>query len=419
MTFQHYNEALDYLYHRNEFAIKLGLDNMERFLKERVLSVQQLSMIHVAGTNGKGSVCWNLSQWLRELGFKKVGLFTSPHLIDFKERIRVDGVCISNEWVLNWINSCRDLLEKIGMTYFECVTAMAFEYFENQSCEVVVLETGLGGRLDATNCITPVVSVITSVSLDHCSILGNTLEAIWKEKLGIVKQEVPLVVQASSEAEQSWVEAAVEKKKTKVIYVNEVNQTLPRHFGTVKKGAARDNLRLSLKTLEVVYPLLKKTKSSELPDLSACSLPRPPFRQQFFSQKGLPRLLLDVAHNRESVQALRAVKEKEVAEKSVVIFSLMEDKELEVILEEVAAMDLTEFYFVELKVPRGLKYKDLKALYPEGKCPWKKLELTHLALDQVLNQDKEACVMVFGSFYLLGEALPLLTPFYPALAEVL
>jgi dihydrofolate synthase / folylpolyglutamate synthase len=189
-----YQEALAWLYRTERFGIKLGLENIQRLLRELGLPAKEQRFVHVAGTNGKGSVCAMLEAICRAQGYR-TGLFTSPHLVTYRERIRVDGEMIMEEEVAEGLTAIRKLIAawEPHPTFFEITTALGLMHFRKCGCEVVALETGLGGRLDATNAIEPVVTVITPIAYDHQAWLGNTLEEIAGEKAGIIKPRVPLV----------------------------------------------------------------------------------------------------------------------------------------------------------------------------------------------------------------------------------
>ena len=187
-----YEESLGWLYSTQQFGIKLGLDNIRRLLKALGDPHEHLSFLHVAGTNGKGSVCAMLEAILRAADHK-TGLYTSPHLIDFRERIRVGGNKIPREATSRGLENLRRLAASWdhSPTFFEFATALALQHFAESDCEFVVLETGMGGRLDATNAVMPVVSVITPIALDHTRWLGKTVAEVAWEKAGIIKPSVP------------------------------------------------------------------------------------------------------------------------------------------------------------------------------------------------------------------------------------
>jgi dihydrofolate synthase/folylpolyglutamate synthase len=200
-----YSAAIEELFARTASGIKPGLGRTEALLEKLGFPHRQLTAIHVAGTNGKGSVVATAEALLRWRGLR-VGRYTSPHLIDFRERITVDGIPITEEAVLEFLERWIPSAEKIGATFFELTTAMAFDWFVKQKVDVGVVETGLGGRLDSTNVLTPRVATVTSVGLDHTELLGDTLESIAREKAGIFKAGLPAVIGEQSPPVRSILE---------------------------------------------------------------------------------------------------------------------------------------------------------------------------------------------------------------------
>ena len=195
-----YRETTDYLFNQlpmferqGKAGYKSGLDNTMALDSHYGHPHRNFKTIHVAGTNGKGSTSHTLAALLQAAGYK-VGLYTSPHLVDFRERIKVNGLCISEQYVVDFVERGRDFFEPLHPSFFELTTAMAFKYFSDQMVDIAVIEVGLGGRLDCTNIITPILSVITNISFDHTQFLGNTLESIAREKAGIIKYGIDVVV---------------------------------------------------------------------------------------------------------------------------------------------------------------------------------------------------------------------------------
>ena len=188
-----YRASLDALFARTGGASKLGLERTEALLAASGSPHRALRFFHVAGTNGKGSVCATLDAILRAEG-KRVGRYTSPHLIDFRERVLVDGQAIGEDAVVEWIERRTPDIERTGATFFEATTALAFDYFAAREVDVVVLETGLGGRLDSTNVVTPVVATVTSIGMDHMDLLGDSIEQIAAEKAGIFKSRAAAAI---------------------------------------------------------------------------------------------------------------------------------------------------------------------------------------------------------------------------------
>ena len=195
-----YRETMAYLYERlpmfsrqGKAALKPDLTNTLKLCKALDDPQEQFKSIHIAGTNGKGSTSHMMAAVLQEHGYK-IGLYTSPHLIDFRERILINGKAVSEDWVVAFVAKHKEIIEQIQPSFFEITVAMAFQVFKEEEVDIAVIETGLGGRLDSTNVITPILSIITNISYDHKDLLGNTLKEIAKEKAGIIKTLVPVVV---------------------------------------------------------------------------------------------------------------------------------------------------------------------------------------------------------------------------------
>ena len=217
-----YGEAIQSLFARTTAGIKPGLARTEALLAEIGSPHRKLAAIHVAGTNGKGSVVATCDALLRAGGFK-VGKYTSPHLIDFRERITVNGEPISESEVLAFLERWVPTAERLGATFFEVTTALAFDWLAEQAVDFAVIETGLGGRLDSTNVLQPRVATVTSIGLDHTELLGETLEAIAKEKAGIFKQSIPAVIgETSPEIRDLLANCARERGATPIVLVDDV-----------------------------------------------------------------------------------------------------------------------------------------------------------------------------------------------------
>ena len=223
-----YKHALAWLYSLQRFGIKLGLENIRRLLTEQHVDLRDRTVIHVAGTNGKGSVCAMIDSILRAQGYR-TGLFTSPHLVTFRERIRVNGEMISEDAVANGLMAIRDLVHKWDPhpTFFEVTTALAFKYFSEAKIDIVILETGLGGRLDATNAIQSDVSVITPIDFDHEKWLGESLRQIASEKAGIIKPNVPVVCGPQRPEAEEVIRGRAAECEAPLQFVNESYQRTP------------------------------------------------------------------------------------------------------------------------------------------------------------------------------------------------
>jgi len=222
-----YQEVTKYLFEQTanyerqgNVGYKVGLGNMTAIDEHLGHPHQRFRSIHVAGTNGKGSVSHSLAAQLQLCGYK-VGLYTSPHLVDFRERIRVNGEAVSEEYVVKFVEDNQEFLKSLSPSFFEITTAMAFEYFAKQDIDIAVVEVGLGGRLDSTNIITPFLSIITNVSLDHMQLLGDTVEEIAREKAGIMKKGVPCIIGESTPETRAVFDAVAKETGTSIIYAGD------------------------------------------------------------------------------------------------------------------------------------------------------------------------------------------------------
>ena len=425
-----YGDALHWLYQRNQFSVKLGLEHPRRLLQMLGNPERGMVYLHVAGTNGKGSVCANLAALLKAAGFKRTGLYTSPHLVSFRERIRVNGLPIPADWIKGLMQRSLPVLELLTPTYFECVTAMAFAYFRDQGCEAVVLETGLGGRLDATNVVTPRVSVVTSISRDHMDMLGGTLEAIWGEKLGIVKPGVPLVVDelrpdlarlpedAARNAGSPFLNLAdrLAKSGSELQVRGEYgNYGLPLNLRP--EAHQMRNAALSLLAFEVFLGKSLLPVEQWLPVLREA---RMPCRTQWIHGETFMPVLLDGAHNPDGVGALCRHLRESVRGRPRFLFAVMRDKDFTALYRNLRALSHDITYLDLNRIfPRALTIAELRAaLRPEEQEGLIEADISWDSLAPLLRPaDGADYAVICGSLYLLGEIIPTLLPHYRGLEE--
>jgi dihydrofolate synthase/folylpolyglutamate synthase len=443
-----FSSALRWLYARNQFSIKLGLEATQALLGSLGNPEQGQIFLHVAGTNGKGSVCANLAAMLPALGWTQVGLYTSPHLVSFRERIRVNGLPIPADAVAAWMNASLPVLETHNPTYFECVTALAFDWFQRSGCDAVVLETGLGGRLDATNVVHPAVTVITSISLDHTAILGDTLQAIQSEKLGIVKPGVPVVIDEPRADLAGRAEAHARAQGAPFINLADRFEAGARPDGAGEEWRLRGlhgtyrlpgdlrseahqmrNAGLSVLALEAFYgKALPSGSDGAAPAwLTALRGARMAGRTQWIRPRrsstgaALASVLLDGAHNAAGVEALCTLLRR-APSRARVFFSVMRDKDfievhraLEAVAAELVYLDMSDLY------PRALPVSELRdALRAAGRQDaaeaLRVAPLTRAGLEPLLQSPPDLAVFC-GSLFLLGEVIPLLLSRYEGLEE--
>ncbi len=313
-------KELEYLYHLERFGIKPGLAVMEELMGVLGHPEKSFKSIHITGTNGKGSTCAMLESVLRESGIK-TAMYTSPHLYLFNERIKISGVAIPDSDLVNLIREIRDSVERNNLhpTFFEFTTALAFLYFSRCNVDIAVIEVGMGGRLDATNVITPLLCIITNVGLDHMEFLGDTVEEIAREKSGIIKQGVPVITREEGAGVVKILEEEAEQKNTRVIRAQgsmkatvlraDLNGQDVEVIG--KNVAMRMYLPLlgahQIKNLEVVLAACEELVRAGLhvSQEDICNGIRSTIwegRLQVVSQK--PLIIVDGAHNRDGAQAL-------------------------------------------------------------------------------------------------------------------
>ncbi|MCI0745978.1 MAG: bifunctional folylpolyglutamate synthase/dihydrofolate synthase, partial [Verrucomicrobia subdivision 3 bacterium] len=319
-----YSEAIKFLYRLQLFGAKLGLENTRRLAALTGNPHEQLQFIHVAGTNGKGSTCAMLESIYRHAG-RRVGLFTSPHLISFRERIQINRELISEVEVEAQVEAMQELFKKLPQgahpTFFEVVTIMALRYFAAQRCNLVIWETGLGGRLDATNIVTPLASVITNVDLDHQKWLGQTVEQIAAEKAGIIKPQIPVVTSAREPALTVIRRAATEHNSEVHVVVTEPIKEPPPGLPGSHQGL---NAALAEATVRVLQPRIPVSAVAMRDGLKLVSWPG---RLQMIRREG-QTFLLDGAHNPAAALALReAIEELRPEHPRALVLAIMRDKD--------------------------------------------------------------------------------------------
>jgi dihydrofolate synthase/folylpolyglutamate synthase len=296
-----YSEAIQFLYGLNLFGAHFGLENTFRLAALAGNPQEKLRFIHVAGTNGKGSTCAMLESIYRASGLR-VGLFTSPHLVSFRERIQVNRQLIPESDIVRLVGEIRAANQEHETTLFEFATVMALKFFAEQKCDLVIWETGLGGRLDATNIVTPLASIITNIAFDHTQWLGDTLEKIAAEKAGIIKPGIPVVTAADEPEALAVIEKIAREKNAPLAKVNSEfgiqNSELPLLGEHQKLNAA-----LALATVEVLQSQIPVTAERIREGLANLHWPG---RLQLIQRPNGQKILLDGAHNVAGMKTLRA-----------------------------------------------------------------------------------------------------------------
>jgi len=384
------------------FSYKIDLSKIVALAAHLHHPETQFRSVHVAGTNGKGSTSHMLASVLQEAGYT-VGLYTSPHLKDFRERIRINGVPVSQDFVMDFIAKNRSYFESHALSFFEMTVGMAFYYFAKQEVDIAIIEVGLGGRLDATNIITPEVSVITNIGIDHTRFLGDTLMAIAKEKGGIIKPGVPVVL-GSTHPETKPVFDAIVKEQNSLSYEVSLYKG-PLYPSDLKGNYQQENIKTVLQTLSVlrdrgwvvdeahsVAGLQNVVKNTGLLG-----------RWQTL-QEATPKVICDTGHNLEGLQWIVQQLLEECYGKLHLVLGVVDDKDLDRILP--IFPKTARYYFTQANMPRALDAMILKAKANGydlvGDAFPSVISAYQMALQNAENED---LVFVGGSTFVVAEVV--------------
>ena len=420
-----YPETLEYLYNAlpmfsriGSAAYKKDLDNIKLICNELGNPQDRIKTIHVAGTNGKGSVSHMLAAIFQQAGYK-TGLYTSPHLYDFRERIRISGEKISEDYVVKFTGRIKPLIETIQPSFFEITVAMAFEYFVDNSVDIAIIEVGLGGRLDSTNIIHPILSVITNIGWDHMNLLGNSLEEIAYEKAGIIKQHTPVVIgEKNSKTEPVFRETALRNESP--IFFAEENFTISDYqlikdrlniTVSEKKKQYHLNLDLSglyqLKNVKTVLQAINvlnnwKIEYTAIQEALSNVGKLTGFQGRWDIIHHNPLVVLDVAHNPEGIEQMlnhvRNIKYKNLH----IVVGTVKDKEIDSMLSLFPKE--ANYYFTEAQIPRALPAKELHEKAKEYLLNGNFYNEVNIALNEALNNSSENdMILICGSIFLVAE----------------
>lgn len=424
-----YQQTIEYLFTRLPMFSRIGAAAIKKDLHNTIALCEALGnphtrfkSIHIAGTNGKGSVSHMLAAILQTAGYK-TGLYTSPHLHDFRERIKVNGEMVSEAFVIDFTQRIQLQIEQLEPSFFEITVAMAFEYFAKQQVDVAVIETGLGGRLDSTNIITPELSIITNIGWDHMNLLGDSLNKIAFEKAGIIKQEIPAVIgETIPETENVFLQKAKEQQAT-LLFAND-------HFSTEEVLMVNNKLQVIVKnkttgkpqSYELDLPGLYQTKNLctvltavEQLQQQGWSISQEQVQTALSHTKRInglhgrweviqehPTVVLDVGHNEDGMKQI--VKQLQFCsfQQLHIIIGMVKDKEIEKVL--ALLPENAVYYFTKAQIPRALDEMILqqkaKAYNLKGK--------TYRNVNDALTKAKQCAsaddlILVCGSVFLVGE----------------
>ena len=427
-----YEETLNYLYtsipvfqHSGGSAYKPGLDTtiaLDNYLGNPHKAYRT---IHVGGTNGKGSTSHLLAAILRQSGYK-VGLYTSPHLVDFRERIRVNGEMIPHEYVINFVERHRAFFEPLHPSFFELTSAMAFDYFRFQEVDYAIIEVGLGGRLDSTNIITPILSVITNISLDHTQFLGDTVEKIAAEKAGIFKKDVPVVI---GEAEQEGVAQVfmetANQVNTSICFAQDTDVLKETHRTTsgrwVYESTDHGTLYGELGGIVQIKNAATVLTALRILQANGVKIPTQAVRdgfEQVVELTGLmgrwqtlqssPKVICDTGHNVGGWQYLKSHLEEESKKhrKLFMVVGMVNDKDINSVL---ALMPKQAYYFfTQAAIQRAMPAEDFASLASQHGLQGEVCSSVTTAIEKALAQAEETdMIFIGGSTFIVADALPI------------
>lgn len=403
-----YQETLDWMFsqlpmyqRQGKTAFKKDLTNSVALSKHLDFPETKFKTVHVAGTNGKGSTSHMLASILQEAGYK-VGLYTSPHLKDFRERIKINGEPIQENEVVNFIENNDSFLAEHRLSFFEMTVGLAFDCFANQNIDFAIIEVGLGGRLDSTNIITPEVSVITNIGYDHTQFLGETLPEIAFEKAGIIKPSIPIVIgEYQEETFPVFQKIAKENNASLVLAEKNIEET----FETDLKGSYQvKNVKTAVQTIyilqEMGYSISRGSIQKGL--LNVVSNTQLLGRWQVLNNQ--PKVICDTGHNKEGLTYIFQQLKNEVYEKLHIIFGVVNDKDLSTIL-PMFPKDAA-YYFCKPNIPRGLDTAELQQACAEYHLIGDVYESVQKAYSEALSSsNSNDLIFIGGSTFVVAEVV--------------
>lgn len=353
-----YSETLDWMFGQLPMYQKQGASAYKEDLTNTILLAnhlqnpeKEIKTIHVAGTNGKGSTSHFLASILQEAGYK-TGLYTSPHLKDFRERIKINGEDISEDFVVDFISSNKSFFEQNQLSFFEMTVGLAFDYFRQEKVDIAIIEVGLGGRLDSTNIISPLLSVITNIGLDHIQFLGNTIEKIASEKAGIIKLKTPVVIGEYTSETKPVFENKAKETQSEIFFASElIKETYP----SVLLG---DYQVQNKKTVFQAIRVLQSQKQFEISEENIkdgfWNVVKNTGLQGRWQQLGsLPKIICDTAHNKHGLEIVMKQLQREKFDTLHFLLGVVNDKDLDDVLPLFPKN--ANYYFCKPNIPRGLE----------------------------------------------------------------
>ena len=422
-----YQETVNYLYqctpvfeHVGASAYKEGLENSLTLDSHFNHPHKHYKIIHVAGTNGKGSCSHTIAAVLQSIGYK-VGLYTSPHLIDFRERIRINGEMISTKYVVDFVESEKAFFEPLHPSFFELSTALAFKYFAEQEVDYAVIEVGLGGRLDCTNIVTPILSIITNISKDHTQFLGNTLAKIASEKAGIIKNGIPVIIGESNVETRTVFEHKAKNTNSRITFAEDMPEVIAstptengnilyqtKNFGTIESPLGGEYQLKNTNTILCALRELKITDTTAIKKgfLDVCKLTGLAGRWQIIRKH--PLIICDTGHNIGGWQYLSTQIANQKCRKCHIVFGMVDDKDID------SVMDLLPkdaiYYWTQATTHRAIPCQTVAAKGKEHHLNGNTYQHVDTAYEAACrNAQTDDFVFIGGSSYVVSDLLTYLS----------
>lgn len=426
-----YQETLNYLYnstpvfeHVGAVAYKEGLQNTLALDKHFNHPHTNFKTIHIAGTNGKGSCSHSLASILQEAGYK-VGLYTSPHLVDFRERIRVNGQCISKERVVKFVEDERKFFEPLHPSFFELTTALAFKYFDEQKVDIAIIEVGLGGRLDCTNIISPILSIITNISFDHTQFLGDTLAKIAAEKAGIIKKGMPVIIGEANEETSPVFQSKANEVNSDIVFAEDnaiVTSSSPMADGgrryylsnnsTLVGELSGDYQERNMNTILCACNILKQMNIIKNDDVIAKGLTNicknTGLLGRWQTIQNNPTVVCDTGHNVGGWNYLAPQIKRQQCNQLRIVFGMVDDKDINSVMYLLPKNAI--YYWTQAESKRAIKAERVAEIAIKHDLRGEIFDNVEVAYTKALqDSNKDDFVFVGGSSYIVADLLTFLS----------
>jgi dihydrofolate synthase/folylpolyglutamate synthase len=401
-----YQQTLDYLFSRlpmyqrqGAAAYKADIGNIVAASKHLENPHKKFKSIHIAGTNGKGSTAHMLASILQEAGYK-VGLYTSPHLKDFRERIKINGKMILEKEVVSFVEENKIIFKEMNLSFFEFTVAMAFDYFAKQEVDIAIIETGLGGRLDSTNIINPELSIITNIGFDHTNLLGNTIQKIATEKGGIIKENTPVIIGRDKKEPTAIFKHIATTKKSKLIHTSTYN-----NYETDLKGDyQKENIATSVTAIQQLQKKGWDISEKEIQLGLLNTIKNTGLLGRWQTLSNTPLIICDTGHNEDGIKEITKQLATLDYKQLHFVFGTVNDKNLATILPLLPKN--AQYYFCKANILRGMPAKELETQAQKLALSGTSFTSVNEALNNAKkNAKKDDLIFIGGSTFVVAEVL--------------